>query len=78
MLLKMGFSTLKIIVLSDDNIFEKIRNIRETIKDMHLKKVLSEIDMKIESKSRKLIRWAILSQNAVLCYFMLALRYEYS
>ena len=71
-------ATLKIIVLSDDNIFEKIRNIRETIKDMHLKKVLSEIDMKIESKSRKLIRWAILSQNAVLCYFMLALRYEYS
>lgn len=71
-------ATLKLIVLSNDNSLEKIRNIREIEKDLHLKKVLSEIDLKIESKSRKMIRMAILSQNTLLCYFMLVLRYKHS
>lgn len=71
-------ATLKLIVMSSDNFLEKIRNIRKIEKDPHLKKVLSEIDLKIESKSRKLIRLSMLSQNTLLCYFMLALRYKHS
>lgn len=71
-------ATLKLIILSNDNFSEQISNIRKIEKDPHLKKVLSEIDLKIESKGRKLIRRAMLSQNTLLCYFMLVFRYKHS
>lgn len=71
-------AALKLIVLSNDDFLEKLRNIRNIEKDPHLKKVLSKIDLRIESKSRKLIRTAMLSQNTLLCYFMLVLRYKHS
>ncbi len=69
-------ATLRLIVLSDDNISKKIRNIKKIEKDPHLKKVLSEIDPKIESKSRNLIRLTMQNQNTLLCYLMLVLKYK--
>lgn len=76
----LGFviATLKLIALSDDNLLDKLRNIREIEKDPHLKKVLSQIDLKIESKSRKWVRLLLMRQNTLLCYLMLILRYKRS
>lgn len=71
-------ATLKLIALSDDKVLEKMRNIREIEKDTHLKKVLCQIDLKIESKSRKMVRQILLSQNTLLCYLMMILRYKNS
>lgn len=71
-------ATLKLIALSDDNLLDKLRNIKEIEKDPHLKKVLSQIDLKIESKSRKWIRFILMRHNTLLCYLMLILRYKRS
>lgn len=71
-------ATLKLIALSNDKALEKIRNIRAIEKDPHLKKVLSEIDLKIESKSRKLVCLILLKENTLLCYLMLLLKYKHN
>lgn len=71
-------AALKLIALSDDKTKDKMCNIRVIEKDAHLKKVLSEIDLKIESKSRKLIRLILLKEKTLLCYFVLLLKYKHS
>lgn len=71
-------AALKLIALSDDNVLDKLRNIKEIEKDPHLKKVLSQINLKTESKNRKLIRLVLMRQNTLLCYLMLILRYKRS
>lgn len=76
--LALVIATLKLIALSDDNLLDKLQNIREIEKDPHLKKVLSQIDLKIESKSRKGIRLILMRRNTLLCYLMLILRYKRS
>ena len=70
-------ATLKHIVLSEDNFFEKTQYISEIENDPHLKQVLSKINLKIENKNRKLIRSLLLHRNTLMCYLILLIRYKY-
>ena len=71
-------ATLKLIALSEGKTLDKLSNIRAIEKDSHLKKVLSEIDLKIESKSRKFVRLILLKENTLLCYLVLLLKYKHN
>lgn len=71
-------ATLKLIALSEGKTLDKLHNIRAIEEDSHLKKVLSEIDLKIESKSRKFLRLILLKENTMLCYLVLLLKYKHN
>lgn len=67
-------AALKMIVLSEERTAEKLSQIKAIEKDTHLKTVLGRIDPQIESKSRNLIRTALLKKQTLVCYVMLYLK----
>lgn len=69
-------AALKMIVLSDESVTEKLGNIKSIEEDTHLQTVLKKVDSKIENKSRNLIRQALLKKQTKLCYFMLYFKYK--
>lgn len=67
-------AALKMIVLSEESTAEKMKHIKAIEEDAHLKTVLKKVNSKIESKSRNLIRTALLKERTLTCYVMLYLK----
>lgn len=67
-------AALKMIVLSVDTLYTKLQNINHIVNDPHLNQTLRNVDLKIESKSRKLIWRLLIKKKTLLCYCILLAR----